>query len=167
MFESLAFSPDKTLAATGSQAGHVTVWSLNDGREIARFSDGWNPVHCLSWGRNPMQPVDEKTSAPDAGWLLAAGDGGGYVRVWDVKRKVLRAMCPGSSFDVYAVSFSPDGVTLASCGRDEIRLWDFWTSRLLLEIPFASMETDLAFSPNGRSSQRPAIHRSPKGRLRF
>ena len=150
-FDALSISPDKTFAAAGSQDGHVKVWSLNDGREVVGFEDGWNTVHCLSWGRNPMHPVNEKVDAPDSGWLLAAGDAGGHVRVWDVKRKILRAICPGSSFDVYAVEFSPDGVTLASCGRDEIRLWDLWSSRLLLEIPFASQETSLAFARDGRS----------------
>jgi hypothetical protein len=63
----------------------------------------------------------------------------------------LKATCPGSSYAVYAVALSPDGVTLASCGRDEIRLWDLWSNRLLLEIPFASMEPALAFSPDGRT----------------
>ena len=150
-FDSMSISPDKLLAAAGSQDGHVTVWTLSDGREVARFEDGWNPVRCLSWGRNPMYAVDDKADGRDTGWLLAAGDAGGYVRVWDVKRKILRATCPGSDLDVYAVAFSPDGVTLASCGREEIRLWDLWSSRLLLEVPFASMETDLAFSPDGRS----------------
>jgi eukaryotic-like serine/threonine-protein kinase len=150
-FESVSISPDNTFAAAGSQAGHVTVWSLIDGGEVARFEDGWNLVRCLSWGRNPMQPVDEKADIPNAGWLLAAGDSGGYVRVWDVRRKILRATCSGSPSDVNAVAFSPDEVSLASCGRDEIRLWDLWSSRLLLEVPFGSMQTSLAFTPDGRS----------------
>ncbi len=166
-FVALQFSPDKALAATGSESGQVVVWSLKDGREVARFEDGWNTVHCLSWGRNPMQPLDDKAEASEIGWLLAAGDAGGFVRVWDVKRKVLRAMCPGSSYNVFAVAFSPDGVTLASCGRDYVRIWDLWSNRLLLEIPFQSMETSLAFTPDGRALAAASVPVFTKGEVAF
>jgi WD40 repeat protein len=56
----------------------------------------------------------------------------------------------GSPHDVYAVAFSPDGMTLATAGRYEVRLWDIASARLLLALRGIDGVTALAFSPNGR-----------------
>ncbi len=58
-------------------------------------------------------------------------------------------------------------MTLASCGRDEIRIWDLWSSRLLLDIPFNSMETSLAFSPDGRSLASASVPSFTRGEVAF
>jgi WD40 repeat protein len=48
------------------------------------------------------------------------------------------------------VEFSPDGVTLASCGRYLVRLWDVASGRLLLDIRAGNTIYGLALSHDGR-----------------
>jgi WD40 repeat protein len=55
-----------------------------------------------------------------------------------------------SLYDVYAVVFSPDGMTLASGGRRELRLWDVVTGRNILTIPEYNFAFALAFSADGK-----------------
>ena len=72
---------------------------------------------------------------------------------WDLARRVILAHCRGSSSGVQSVSFSSDGVTLASAGRMEAKVWDAATGRLLLNlIPRPTDRnhmTQVAFSPDG------------------
>jgi WD40 repeat protein len=60
--------------------------------------------------------------------------------------------CRGSTFRVHAVVFSPDGMTLASAGRGEAKLWDAATGRLLLDLippkEYRNRMTGVAFSPD-------------------
>jgi len=81
--------------------------------------------------------------------LLAAGSGGGTLTVWDWEKCLPISHCHGSSFDIFAVAFSPDGVTVASGGRYEAKLWDVATGRLLLNLQQGDFVTGLAFSPYG------------------
>ena len=164
-FACMSISPDKNFAAAGSQTGHVTVWSLSDGREVARFEDGWNTVHCLSWGRNPMQPLDDKAGAPDAGWLLAAGDAGGFVRVWDVKRRILRARCRWQSLRrVCGRVLARRGYTrLLRPGRDQA-LGLCGVAGCSLRSPWPRWRRVWPSRPMVVLSPRPAIHRSPKAK---
>ena len=75
----LAYSDDGELLASGDEDGRINVWKLPEGQQIAAFSQGRNTIECFSLTRNPQRNTDGKQ-----GWLLAAGDSGGSIVVWDL-----------------------------------------------------------------------------------
>jgi len=149
-FSSLAFSPDGALLAAGDKQGTIKLFSRNQGREPPVLSVGRTEINCLALTRDPLRAVDKE---PEDGWLLAVGDAGSGVTIWDLRKKQLRTLCRGSSWNVNAVAFSPDGTMLASTGRHETKLWDATTGQLLLNVvpsPYRNWLTDLAFAPDGK-----------------
>ena len=112
-------------------------------------------VDCLSFGRDQVR-IGARASGSGGGrnagegWLLAAGDTGGLVAVYDLRIGAPRSFCRGSHHDVFAVAFSPDGMTLASAGRERAKLWDVATGRRLLDLGDRNTMNALAFSPDGR-----------------
>lgn len=142
---SLAFSPDGALLALGDSHGGVQVHSLPDWGLVAAFTNDDATVHCLAFGPDPKQPLGQDSKYP---WLLAAGDSGGTVWIHSLSQP-WRTPCRGSSYDVYALAFSPDGTTLASSGRADVRFWDVATGRLSLMTGGHDFAVALAFSPNG------------------
>lgn len=82
--------------------------------------------------------------------MLAAGDAGGTVTVWDLMRRVPRSYCRGSKYALHAVAISPDGAILASCGRLHVRVWDVATGRELLRLGVRNWSFDIKFSPDGK-----------------
>ena len=147
----IAVSLDGSLVAAAQETGQIVVWSPTTGRTIVTLDNGRNRLNCLSFGRDVRRP---EPTAPGPGtphWLLAAGDSGGTVTVWDVTRHRIASYCLGSNYDVYAVAFSPDGETLASCGRAAAKLWDLRYGRTLIDIGATSAyQLSLAFEPGSR-----------------
>ncbi len=125
---SLCFSPDNSLLAAGREDGTIAVVALADGKNVAALGHVGSRVHCLDFRIDPVR------DGAALHWLLAAGDADGTVTVWDVAARQPRSFCRGSHYDIFAVKFSPDGMTLASGGRGAVRLWDFATGTELLKI---------------------------------
>jgi serine/threonine protein kinase/WD40 repeat protein len=147
--EVLAFAPGGPFLAAGDLGGVVTVWSLPELTEIARLPASNIEISSLALNPDYIRTASGSrhgSTAPP--WLLAVGDIGGTVRIWDLRARIARTVFPGSNFAVTAVAFSPDGATLASAGRPPTRLWDTATGRLLLELDTYPDVSDLAFSPD-------------------
>ncbi len=149
---SAAFSNDGSLVAQGLGDGRVVVHAMATGAVVADLPHGALPVYAFSFAADYHRGKGENPGTyPDGrGWLLAAGGQGGYVTVWDLGSKQLRARCRGATWDLYAVAFSPDASLVASCGRNIAPIWDVASARDLLTIGTPSYAYALTFSPDGR-----------------
>jgi WD40 repeat protein len=141
----LAFSPDSSLLAVGGDDGRIRVWSMTSRTLVAQLEQERSTIHGLCFARDPRRNADG-----GQGWLLAAGDAGGSVVIWDLAKEAKRSQCHGSTYHVFALAFSPDGALLASGGRGDTRLWDVMSGRLMLSLNSGDHIKGLAFSPDGR-----------------
>ncbi len=99
--------------------------------------------------------------SPDSAFLASAGDPNGTVRLWDVAGRkcavVLKGhtSSPGSPVRVIvveAVTFSPDGKTLATGGLDRtVKLWDTASGKCTATLCGSDIPRQVAFSPDGKS----------------
>jgi serine/threonine protein kinase/WD40 repeat protein len=142
----LAVNQKAGLVAAGNREGGITLWPLPDGKRVPLSRSGRTAVQCLA-----IQRGTERNGAKEKSqWLLAAGDAGGTVTIWDLEARTPKTHCHGSKYAVHTVAFSPDGATLASGGRGG-KLWDIATGKLVLNLPsLGGYLTGLAFSPDGR-----------------
>ena len=132
---SVAFSPDGQIMASGSADKTVRLWRVADGsllRTLEGHTDG----------------VQSVTFSPD-GAILATGSFDHTVRLWRVAdgRPLHILERPG---DVSSMAISPDGQTLASASGGAVWLWrvsDGVSLGILQPVP--SYENVLAFSPDG------------------
>jgi WD40 repeat protein len=151
---SLAFSPDSTLLATGegngmALAGSSKIWNVTTGELLDQFGIPFGDVLPSDYWY-----VTGEVFNPD-GTLLATANGNGEVLLWDVVNKQQKAVLNAY---VGGITFSPDGTILATSGnidetdrRAVIRLLDVDTGDLLLTlIGNTAFITGITFSPNGQ-----------------
>jgi WD40 repeat protein len=142
---SVAFSPDGALLASGHGDSSVRFWEVVTGRELRQFPGSSFDILSVAF-------------SPD-GKLLATGGFECLVRLWEVSTGRKVAEFPGG-IGVNQVAFSPDGRILAGASIDQgVLLWDVTKGDLIQRLQVESVLgpsrvpviASLAFSPDGKS----------------
>ena len=145
---SCMYSPDGTILAGGGMDGTVLLWDISTRQLITAVKghESWRRVITLAF-------------SPDGRTLASGADYEDVVQLWGVPTAQHRGAFKGHAGvtiegrggGVTAVTFSPDGRTLASSSRDGmIRLWDVATGEHDA-IRVGPEVLTLAFSPDGRT----------------
>ncbi len=141
LVESLAFSPDGTILATGSFR-EVVLWSVDKKTILARITDFADKVNDIAWSPK--------------GDLFATAGGAptedGEIRIFDkVGKLVLNFKSPHSD-SVFGVAFSPDGTKLASASADRfVRIFELPGGKLIKSFEGHTQHVlDVAWGPDGK-----------------
>ena len=137
LVQSLAFSPDGSLLASGAYR-EVKLWRRP--RDAKRFE-------ITSAGRGAVNAIDV---APD-GSVFATGGADGVVRLFGAKDGRPVKELAGHGGPVRAVKFSPDGAKLASAGEDKtVRIWVVADGAVFSKTPVTAVAGSLAWVGGGK-----------------
>ena len=134
----VAWLPDGTRIASGSQDGTVQVWDAADGSHVFTYRGHSFGVNAVAW-------------SPD-GTRIASGSQDSTVQVWDATDGSHVFTYRGHSTNVLAVAWSPDGTRIASgSGDTTVKVWDATDgSHVFTYRGHPYSVTTVAWSPDGK-----------------
>jgi WD40 repeat protein len=158
----VAYSPDGSVLASGHQDGRVLLWDAETGVQIATlnpasdrqpsvndlvFSPGGSLLVSASadgtakvWDLRTDRVIHRFTHADAVGAvafspdrsLVATGSEDGTAKIWQLDGERVTVLA-GHQGAVQSIQFSPDGTRIVTSSQDKtIRLWDVETGRELL-----------------------------------
>lgn len=97
-----------------------------------------------------LEPIETMVYSAD-GSLLATGNWGNTVLLWDAHTSQLLHMLRGHTSNITALAFSPDGKLLASgSGDKKVIIWTVSTGAQREVLPQKERITSLCFAPTGQ-----------------
>jgi WD40 repeat protein len=148
LLNTVAFSPDGKTLATGGYDKVIRLWEAATGTAIGQLkAEGVNGISLVAFS-----PDGKLLASLDLVGSHVGGDGGDFIRLWDVASGKEVGRLTGPEKEVTQFAFSSDGRTLASVAYvPPIRLWDVATTEQRGALP---VPTDrawrIALSPDGR-----------------
>jgi WD40 repeat protein len=137
--DSVAFSRNGRLLATGGRDGVVKLWDVAAAQEPAVSGRGLGMIYSMAF-------------SPDGGILATAGLDHQVPKLWDVNTQRELQSFTGHTGGTLSVAFSPDGKRLATGGSDKVaKLWEVDTGREIRTFEgHTGWVQNVAFSPDGR-----------------
>jgi WD40 repeat protein len=137
-----SFSPDGSLLAVGSGGGGQTL-----GLRLFRVSDGT----ILFQGSSHANGTSAVSFSPKDNNLFASSGGDRTTKLWNAAGQLIRTLDEGTyGKRISAMSFAPDGITLASNVSGNIHIWRVSDGTLLRTILGTGGGRGIAFSPDGK-----------------
>ncbi|KAG8923247.1 hypothetical protein FRC02_011273 [Tulasnella sp. 418] len=134
--QSVAFSPDRTQIASGSDDQTVAIWDAQTG-DLVRILEGHTEgVNSIAFSPNGMQ--------------IASASCDMTVSIWDAQTGNLLRKLKGHTLSVNSVAFSPDSALIVSGSDDQtVAIWDAQTGNLLRKVGHTNIVTSVVFSADG------------------
>jgi serine/threonine protein kinase len=175
----VAWSPDSTRVASGSDNSTVQVWDAATGQTLLTYSEHTSAVYAVAWSRDELSIVSGSADKTVQVWEAATGQlvstYGGHsssvlavaeapgetrmasasadytVQIWEAATGQLVSTYGGHSNAVNAVAWSPDGTMIASGSDDtSVQIWEAATGRLLHAYSgHGDLVNAVAWSPDG------------------
>ena len=151
----VSFSPDDTILAFGARNGIIQLWDVETQKNITAF--GADPDN--AWG--DPDGIVSMSFSPD-GTTLAAGTSNSIIKLWDVPTRTntttfpsvteavsLGSLIPGVFVPNAYISFSPDGILIASTIDEGVALWNTETSTHHTLFGHTDVVLSVSFSGDG------------------
>ena len=154
--QSLSYSPDGNLIATGAWDNKVRIWDVKKGI-------------CISTFTGHEEPVLSVTFSPDGKFVASGGATFDQtILIWDIVKGTCIANLVGHKGGVKYLSYSPDGKFLISASEaHELRIWDIESHKCLEIIECFSMPEIFAYAKERKlrvlSTEEKTIVQNPQG----
>jgi len=135
---SLAFSADQIMLASGGSDGTIHLWRLPDNQLMFTLRGHDDAITHLAFSHNSR--------------ILASADRKGNVKLWHAAAGVLMCDLIAATTPVHCIAFSPDDARLAVGGYDrQATLWDVVDGTLVYNFTGHKSSVDtVVFSSNGK-----------------